>query len=83
MSSFIKTLSSYSPLSSFFAFFAFFRGTIWNRGGSSYSRGIRIKMAEALKGVPDVTFGEAEKACDRACYRREMRRSVYCLCPRG
>lgn len=62
---------------------AFFRGTIWNKGGSSYSRGIRIKMADALKGVTDVTFGEAEKSCDRACYRREMRRSVYCLCPRG
>lgn len=29
--------------------FAFFRGTIHNKGGASYSRGIRIKMQAALE----------------------------------
>ena len=63
--------------------FAFFRGTIWNKGGKSYSRGLRIRMHEQLKGQADVIFGEPVKECDKECYMRSMARSVFCLCPRG
>lgn len=63
--------------------FAYFRGTIRNKGGHSYSRGIRIDMEQRLRGVPDVVFTEETPACSRDCYRKEMRRSQFCLCPRG
>mmetsp|Transcript_26210 Transcript_26210/g.49800 ORF Transcript_26210/g.49800 Transcript_26210/m.49800 type:complete len:577 (-) Transcript_26210:333-2063(-) len=63
--------------------FAFFRGTIHNKGGASYSRGIRIKMQAALEDKPDVVFKEQEPSCNKQCYRDTMRRSLFCLCPRG
>lgn len=63
--------------------FAFFRGTIVNKGGSSYSKGIRIKMEAALRPHKDVVFAEQGSECNRQCYRDSMRRSVFCLCPRG
>jgi hypothetical protein len=48
--------------------FAYFKGTINNREGKSYSRGIRIKMAAALHGVKDVVFSEVVYGCDHQCY---------------
>eukprot|EP00899_Mesostigma_viride_P024867 jgi/Mesvir1/5565/Mv15587-RA.1 len=63
--------------------FAFFRGTIRNKGGASYSRGIRIKMEAVFKGMKDVIFTEPVPTCNRACYQDEMHRSTFCLCPRG
>ena len=55
----------------------------YNKGGKSYSRGIRIEMEQALRGVPNVVFTEETPRCSRDCYRRELRRSQFCLCPRG
>lgn len=64
--------------------FAFFRGTILNKAGIlAYSRGIRPKMEEAFKKHKDVIFTEELSSCDRDCYRKELRRSTFCLCPRG
>jgi hypothetical protein len=63
--------------------FAFFRGTIVNKGGSSYSKGIRIRMEAALRPHEDVVFAEQGSECNRQCYRDSMRKSVFCLCPRG
>ena len=63
--------------------FAFFRGTIWNKGGKSYSRGLRIRMHEQLKGQEGVIFDEPVKDCDKDCYMQSMARSIFCLCPRG
>ncbi len=63
--------------------FAFFKGTIHNRGGKSYSRGLRIVSEDLLKHEKDVVFGEQTSDCNRKCYKRMMRRSIFCLCPRG
>eukprot|EP00898_Chlorokybus_atmophyticus_P000450 jgi/Chlat1/1405/Chrsp12S02053 len=63
--------------------FASFRGTIHNKGGSTYSRGIRILMEQAYKNMTDVVFSEPSSKCNRDCYRDQMRRSTFCLCPRG
>jgi len=63
--------------------FAFFRGTIHNKGGASYSRGLRIKMEAQLRDKKDVVFSEQTPDCDRKCYRDSMARSVFCVCPRG
>jgi hypothetical protein len=63
--------------------FAFFRGTIVNKGGASYSKGIRIKMEAALRPHADVVFAEQGADCNRQCYRDSMRKAVFCLCPRG
>ena len=41
---------------------AYFRGTIHNKGGKSYSRGIRIVMETALKGDKKV-----RRECVRVC----------------
>lgn len=61
----------------------YFRGTIHNKGGKSYSKGIRIKMEDRVRGDPEVVFTEASGQCNKACYRDEMRKSTFCLCPRG
>ena len=64
--------------------FAFFRGTILNKAGIlAYSRGIRPKMEAAFKKHKDVIFTEEIPSCDRDCYRKELTRSTFCLCPRG
>jgi hypothetical protein len=64
--------------------FAFFRGTILNKAGIlAYSRGIRPKMEAAFKKHKDVIFTEEISSCDRDCYRKELRKSTFCLCPRG
>jgi hypothetical protein len=63
--------------------FAYFRGTIANKLGKQYSKGIRIKMKEAFKDIKDVVFTEQHSSCDKVCYREEMRASTFCLCPRG
>ena len=63
--------------------FAYFRGTIANKLGKQYSKGIRIKMKEAFKDIKDVVFTEQHSSCDKTCYREEMRASTFCLCPRG
>ena len=63
--------------------FAYFRGTIANKLGKQYSKGIRIKMKEAFKDIKDVVFTEQQSSCDKTCYREEMRASTFCLCPRG
>jgi len=64
--------------------FAFFRGTILNKAGIlAYSRGIRPKMEAAFKKHKDVIFTEEIPSCDRDCYRKELRKSTFCLCPRG
>ncbi|KAK9812939.1 hypothetical protein WJX72_006050 [[Myrmecia] bisecta] len=64
-------------------YLAFFRGTIHNKGGKSYSRGIRIWLEERLRGHDDIIFTEQVPECDRGCYHEEMCNSVFCLCPRG
>ena len=63
--------------------FAYFRGTIANKLGKQYSKGIRIKMKEAFKDIKDVVFTEQHSSCDKTCYREEMRASTFCHCPRG
>ena len=63
--------------------FAFFKGTIHNRGGKSYSRGLRIVLERLLKDEKDIVFKEQTPDCNRQCYKRMMRRSTFCLCPRG
>ncbi|KAK3271896.1 hypothetical protein CYMTET_19782 [Cymbomonas tetramitiformis] len=63
--------------------FAFFKGTIRNREGPSYSRGIRIKMRDAFEGERDVIFSEVKPGCNHKCYAEQMRQSIFCLCPRG
>lgn len=63
--------------------FAFFKGTIHNRGGKSYSRGLRIVLEKLLKKEKDIIFAEQTPDCNRKCYKRMMRRSTFCLCPRG
>ena len=63
--------------------FAFFKGTIHNRGGKSYSRGLRIVLEKLFKDEKDIVFKEQTPDCNRQCYKRMMRRSQFCLCPRG
>mmetsp|Transcript_36753 Transcript_36753/g.87321 ORF Transcript_36753/g.87321 Transcript_36753/m.87321 type:complete len:263 (+) Transcript_36753:866-1654(+) len=63
--------------------FASFRGTIHNREGKSYSRGLRIVMEQNLRGQKDVIFTSQSARCDRNCYFEDMRKSLFCLCPRG
>ena len=63
--------------------FAFFKGTIHNKEGKSYSKGIRIHMEHHFKNETDVVFSEATRDCNRDCYRDKMSRSTFCLCPRG
>eukprot|EP00854_Cymbomonas_tetramitiformis_P003377 gene3377-4250_t len=52
--------------------FAFFKGTIRNREGPSYSRGIRIKMRDAFEGERGREGGMGIVGV-----------SIFCLCPRG
>jgi len=63
--------------------FASFRGTIHNKGGKSYSRGLRIVMEGHLRKEKDVVFSEPSPRCDKTCYYEDMRKSTFCLCPRG
>lgn len=63
--------------------FAFFKGTIHNRGGKSYSKGLRIILERLMKSEKDIVFAEQTPDCNRKCYKRMMRRSTFCLCPRG
>ena len=60
--------------------FTFFRGTIWNKGGKSHSRGLRVRMHKRLRGPKDIVFDELFKDCDKDSYMRSM---IFCLCPRG
>jgi hypothetical protein len=39
----------------------YFRGTIHNKGGKSYSKGIRIKMEDRVRGDPEVVFSEVRR----------------------
>lgn len=63
--------------------FASFRGTIKNAGGKSYSKGLRIIMEENMKHDKDIVFTTPSPKCDKKCYYEDMRKSVFCLCPRG
>ena len=40
-------------------------------------------LVDSAQGVSDVVFSEFVRGCDHTCYTEEMRRSVFCLCPRG
>lgn len=67
---------------------AFFMGTIRHKAGPEYSKGVRVAMAEAFNasgeaGGGGVVFEEHSAGCDRDCYMRHLRRSTFCLCPRG
>lgn len=35
------------------------------------------------RGKEGIIFKEHSSDCNRDCYMRSMRRSVFCLCPRG
>eukprot|EP00873_Tetraselmis_striata_P033273 jgi/Tetstr1/453537/TSEL_040505.t1 len=63
--------------------FASFRGTIKNAGGKSYSKGLRILMEQNMKHDKDIVFTTPSPKCDKRCYYEDMRKSVFCLCPRG
>lgn len=36
-----------------------------------------------MKSEKDIVFAEQTPDCNRKCYKRMMRRSTFCLCPRG
>ena len=36
-----------------------------------------------MRNDREVIFSEASGTCGKSCYRDEMRKSTFCVCPRG
>eukprot|EP00238_Polyblepharides_amylifera_P011906 CAMPEP_0196592856 /NCGR_PEP_ID=MMETSP1081-20130531/74024_1 /TAXON_ID=36882 /ORGANISM="Pyramimonas amylifera, Strain CCMP720" /LENGTH=519 /DNA_ID=CAMNT_0041916667 /DNA_START=82 /DNA_END=1638 /DNA_ORIENTATION=- len=64
-------------------YLAYFRGTIFHREGTAYSRGLRPRLHAIFANQTDIIYNTKQKDCDRKCYRAEMTESVFCLNPLG